>query len=661
MARIEAVLACAAAMAAIWTLAGLPLALRAAPRPLAWFIAPAFGWATTSALALPLFALTGMSRTAVLLAVGLAVAGAVIALWRSRTEAPIGAPTPLHLAAFAAAALLALAPMAGVLPKEVAEGMVLAPPIFDHSKIAMVDEMIRSGVPAANAFYGEAGSPGRVAYYYLWHFSAAVVGVLIGVRGWEADAALTWFTAFASLSMMAGIAVSLSGRALAGVLVVAFAATASARSLLGWTIGPETVHALVGWATGFGGWLFQVSWAPQHVASATCVVLACYLVARMATAPSLWLAVSLGLVAAAGFESSVWVGGVVFALAITAIAGTVLWSGPPSGRRAFITHAALAGAIAAALSALLLYDQTVAASARGGGMPVTISAVHVLGSGIPDSIRRMLDLPAYWLVYLPLEFPAFFVGGMIGLVMLQRSVPAILLAPMRAFALLTIVSLVAAWLLVSVVGSNNDLGWRAVLPAVMLLIAFAAGGLAHWIARPSRGLAALALAGLLLGVPEGLLVARDNIAAQPAGHAQAFVRSESMWAAVRRHTTANERVGNNPAFLDTLTAWPVNISWALLGDRRSCYAGWELALAFAPISAERRTAVDTLFARVFAGGAEGGDIAALADRHRCEVIVVTPQDGAWRDDPFANSARYRLVEDRADAWRIYRRTGAAGP
>jgi hypothetical protein len=37
-----------------------------------------------------------------------------------------------------------------------------------------------------------------VAYYYLWHFSAAVVAVLTGVSGWEADAALTWFTAFAS-------------------------------------------------------------------------------------------------------------------------------------------------------------------------------------------------------------------------------------------------------------------------------------------------------------------------------------------------------------------------------------------------------------------------------------------------------------------------------
>jgi hypothetical protein len=33
--------------------------------------------------------------------------------------------------------------------------------------------------------------------------------------------------------------------------------------------------------------------------------------------------------------------------------------------------------------------------------------------------------------------------------------------------------LVTAWLLASIIGDNDDLGWRAVLPAVMLPVAFA--------------------------------------------------------------------------------------------------------------------------------------------------------------------------------------------
>src|SRR5262245_57188147 len=91
---------------------------------------------------------------------------------------------------------------------------------------------------------------------------------------WEADAALTWSTAFASLLLMIGVAIGVGGRVSAAVVVVVLAATASLRSILVW-LAPDATHSFIGWASGFGGWLFQTSWAPQHVASAMCVVLAC--------------------------------------------------------------------------------------------------------------------------------------------------------------------------------------------------------------------------------------------------------------------------------------------------------------------------------------------------------------------------------------------------
>ena len=56
-------------------------------------------------------------------------------------------------------------------------------------------------------------------------------------------------------------------------------------------------------------------------------------------------------------------------------------------------------------------------------------------------------------------------------------------------------------------------------------------------------------------------------------------------------------------------------------------------------------------------GAAGGspaDVSELATRYGCRVIVVTASDGAWSRDPFAASALYRLVEERAGRWRIYR-------
>ena len=42
--------------------------------------------------------------------------------------------------------------------------------------------MIRAGVPPTNPFFSETGVPDGVAYYYLWHFSAAVIAVMTGVE-----------------------------------------------------------------------------------------------------------------------------------------------------------------------------------------------------------------------------------------------------------------------------------------------------------------------------------------------------------------------------------------------------------------------------------------------------------------------------------------------
>ena len=58
--------------------------------------------------------------------------------------------------------------------------MQFADPIFDHSKSAIVDAMARLGVPPVNPVFGEFGAPGRLAYYYLWHFSAAEVALTAG-------------------------------------------------------------------------------------------------------------------------------------------------------------------------------------------------------------------------------------------------------------------------------------------------------------------------------------------------------------------------------------------------------------------------------------------------------------------------------------------------
>src|SRR5260370_41340773 len=101
------------------------------------------------------------------------------------------------------------------------------------------------------------------------------------------------------------------------------------------------------------------------------------------------------------------------------------------------------------------------------------------------------------------------------------------------------------------------------------------------------------------------------------------------WAAVGRHSRPAERVGNNPLFLQARTPWPVNISWALLSDRRSCFAGRELALVYTTLGSQRTDEINAQFIRVFAGDGSPADVRKLATEYDCRVIVLTAADGAW--------------------------------
>jgi hypothetical protein len=225
---------------------------------------------------------------------------------------------------------------------------------------------------------------------------------------------------------------------------------------------------------------------------------------------------------------------------------------------------------------------------------------------------------------------------------------------LAALASLTGTGLLVSWLLVSTLGENNDLGLRAIIPAEMVLIVAAAAGFFH--ARCRAAIVATALAGLVLSLPDTATTVHDAIAGRPRPGGKILTQTPELWDAVRRYAPPGARVANNPLFLRDVTPWPVNISWALLADRSSCFAGREMALAFAPLPPPRREAINAQFIRVFAGEGTAADVSDMATRYGCEVVVVVPQDKAWNNDPFAASADYRLAENRDDGWRIYLRT-----
>ncbi len=643
---------CALLAAAFWTVLGTALGRPLLPRARARGAAPVIGWAAHSAVMLPIYPWIGFSPIAVIgagafcmLASGLALS---VRAPQSRAEEAADIPPW----AFAAAAVLALAPAVAILPKFSGDAVQLADPIFDHSKTAIVDAMARLGLPPVNPVFGEFGAPGHLAYYYLWHFSAAELALAVGASGWEADIGLTWFTAFASLSLMMGVAVWLGKRAAAAIWVVVLAAAASLWVTLDWIAGARDLTPWLWPPVGMAGWLFQATWVPQHLMAASCAVTAMLLVSRFAQRQSLALLLVLVLVVVAGFESSSFVGGVTFAMAAL-IATPILLAGTESAqRRRFALGLAVAAVLAISLAAPFVLDQLAALRARGGGNPIVVEPYAVLGEALPYALRRLLDIPAYWLILLPIELPATYIAGVIALAVAFRST---LSRPQKlAVASLTCLAgtgLIVSWLLVSTLGDNNDLGLRAIIPAEMVLIVAAAAGFFQ--ARCRAAIVATALAGLVLGLPDTATTVHDAIAGRPRPGGQMLAQTPELWNAVRRYAPPGALVANNPLFLRDVTPWPVNISWALLANRSSCFAGREMALAFAPLPPPRREAIDAQFIRVFAGEGTAADVSEMAKQYGCEVVVVVPQDKAWTRDPFATSPDYRLAESRDGRWRIY--------
>ncbi|MBP2307020.1 hypothetical protein GBZ48_23355 [Azospirillum melinis] len=656
---------CAATGLVLWMASGYALARSLAfDRAIALTLAPVLGWAVQNALALLLSLVGGFSPVATVGAMALVCAAGLLRVRRDGSEDRI---PPLTLWVCLATAVMAAGPALAVLPKFTGDGIAVAPALFDHAKIALIDQIVREGVPPVNPVYGGAEAPAGVAYYYLWQFGAAQLAQLTGATGWEADAAASWLTAFSTLLLMAGLARHFSGSSLAPFLAIGLSGLGSLRPVLVAMVGEETLEHWLQPATGLAGWLFQTSWSPHHVQAAGCVVVAVMTMVRLARRPGALTTVTLALLAAAAYQSSIWVGGVVFVLAA---AGCALFlarsrparSHPAGGVGTFLLLGSVAAVVAVAIASPLLVEQYRSAVARGGGRLIAIDPFEVLGPALPQPLGRVLDVPAYWLVLLVVEFPLVYLAGAIALARMAARPDARPDGPpdgllVRALAILTAASLGAGWLLVSTAGVNNDLGWRAVLPGLMVLTAAAGAGLARCVERRAALPLVLAMAAATATLPDGLRLAAENLAGRPSSSAAAFARSPALWQAVRRHAPPDARVASNPALFADMTPWPVNLSWALFADRRSCFAGNELAIAFAALQSERRAAIAEQFGRVFAGDGTPDDIRALAWIHRCDVVVVTVFDGAWSRDPFAASPLYRLAEAEPGLWRIY----SAGP
>jgi hypothetical protein len=559
--------------------------------------------------------------------------------------------------------------------------------MFDHSKIAITDIIVRQGVPPRNPFYTPGGNTVLLNYYYLWQFVASQVALLTGVPGWPVEVAMTAYTTFAAAGLVVALAVELTGRAAAGLLVLLIAAVAPIADPLlkdafpasqQWM--PKTLLLPL--------WL-QCTWSPQHVLSACAVVLGIMLIADVIDVSErlgdgsilrgggMARVAALGLVGAAAVGSSTWVGGVAL-VSVMPLLLVALWQARLdwNGWAAVLKTIACAAPIAALFFAPVFYSLM---SALPPKHPVVLGvwqANRWLATEfhVHRRHRLLVNLAQgvfFWLTYLPLNMGVSVVVGLPAVFARRRDQTV----GRRAFRLL------AGWgslgyLLVSQFMQstlvNNDLGWRAPIVPGMLLSVWAAAALLElgtrlaippmWDVRAIfvrlRGLfVPVSWAGLSLGLiscaifyhtPLGKLEAKANLAAR-----HDLLLQTVAWRDVRRLAGPTDRVQANPDGFHKLGIRPPQLAAQLLSDRPTAFASQHCVEIFGfALDAARRRETRDLMTRIFSGRPQPNDIRQMWQVLKVKVVLVDRLDRLFKTDALQQSGLYYLAVARP-TYRIF--------
>ena len=457
---------------------------------------------------------------------------------------------------------------------------------------------------------------------------------------------------------MIGFAAKLSGRRLAPLLVVLLSLAASLRPVLRFVLGPHFFGRALPPEPWPQAWIFQASWAPQHLASAGCVVIAVLILSRLA-APRSWpLVPLLAVIVAAGFESSTWVGGVIFAVGALPIGVAFLLAERDTRTRIDLLLKGAAARHSRRRDLVSVFPRRISGDG-GARCRVPGRAAAVRGAGRhPAGERSPAARPGGLLAdsagnSVPRDLSRR--RGCDGGTLAHKGAAAAEKQPIVGFALL---------------GRREPRCSLAVRQHDRQQRPRLAG-------RPARGAGADHLR-------RGGPVAMASHGAEVRGGGYRLLGDRCPGRLAHRRGERCRRAGRvgcnlgaNPGTVGRgapaygtgrarrqqsavpcrQRRWPVNISWALFADRRSCFAGWNLARAFVPLPAYQIDRINGLFERVFSGAGSPQDIRDLATLYDCRVIVLTAGDGALRRDPFAGSRYFRLVDEKPERWRIYRMVG----
>lgn len=514
----------------------------------------------------------------------------------------------------------------------------LAAPLTDHVKTNIVQSFRNEGFPLRNPFASIGGENSHFSYYFLWYMLAAVVSFLFGPLSiaWDGDMAMTIVTSFASLLTVMGLSISLCRDRLTELSAarwsLLFSLGGPIVQIVTFVISQPTMNRILASGHGLETWVAQAPWVPQHVLSGTIVVLALLLQQELLEKKSLRLQsmtiLLLASLISAGFGMSAWVGGVSFLLCVTAI---VMWQLVTASDRRSACRIMIIWMVTAAVSAFMAvpYLLSQIGAAAGHGRPVGISPWHVLAFVPAGSI---LNHVSYWVLFLPLQMGCVYIPFLFSIRDQMRgnkdiAIPVILISFM---------CLIVSWLFESKI-ANNDLGWRAVIPALITMSAISGAGMSraflcnfmvsgqNILQRRSYILCIMFLA---VSLPSGLWSLKINVIGDSI--LQKKLVEDDYWRELRNVTPVSGRVLTFPDLYRSAESWSVNIGGGLLTQRKSCYLSHEYMRAFSGSWPHSFTDEADRRIHLFYGGLINQEtMSFMHDKLHCKVIGITQNEKIW--------------------------------
>lgn len=603
-------------------------------------------------------------------------------IYRPASNKFTGSLPPLHsLGLLGAAILWALLPTLLIYPFVHQEALFVSDKIFDHAKVAIVDAIVREGLPPLNPYYAPDGERILLLYYYLWHFLAAQLKLLLNISGWQAEVVMTGFTAFATLSFLIALANFCSQkRIIAAWLVILLAFLGTPVDLLLTALGHEWQH-WIGYPLVNGApthtlellWI-QAAWVPQHLLSALAVVVLIFLISQVLLHAQIQTshAIVAGFIASTAFGSSTWVGGIALSIALPALILAALSLHLPRQHYiAAVYSALLAIGIAGIVSIPLFISQMSGPAAPDSQLPFGLSVYPSTNLFAKDTtFGYTMHVLLFWLQFLPLNLGIAYLAGMFTLIFRKNTQREV-----RPFYALSFGAVLGFLLIVLFVKStfwNNTFAWRAVLVPVMLLMVWAAVGIADFVDKATvqkntwrlqRILHAgqpVIFALMIIWITIGLL-ATGRLYHLPNTHVsdtelavhQGFLKQHAAWKKVREFVKPDELVQVNPDGYLTLTPWAATLPYALFADRSIAYANVEYATVFAyRYDPKQNQAAYELMKNIFSATPHLEAVRKLRDVFKVKAILVDKFDPVWSSDVIEKTGIYQIVHRDADI-RIY--------